>query len=416
MARYKVNTERLQSESSSLYDAKRELSRIQSRLASVRLSSALNSWSVTTLQSRISNCATAAGNQAENMRKLAAALEDISRMYEQTEKQLRSPSGAETPGEGIREMEEFWYESIYRIYDYALIAPLLFRVTSFIFSGNWGIGLLSAATTSPLLIGIGAVLGSTGGNGGTEGNSLLSGGVSGNGTFLGIPCAGTAGYSLVGYETENTWEISWDLEEDDVGIAIGRETSGYLARGEASGNVGLLGGEIEGSVGNVSASGEVGVTLYEDGVFSPAINAEIRAEASAAEGSAEGYIGTENTNVHVNGEGTLFGAEAYAQGAIGVITETDELTGTTTTSYGVKGEVGAEAYLAEGEVSGGITIFGVDIDVGVSGKAGGVGATAGGSVTTDGVSGEVGLGLGLGLGLEISIDWSDFELPDLKWW
>lgn len=92
------------------------------------------------------------------------------------------------------------------------------------------------------------------------------------------------------------------------------------------------------------------------------------------------------------------------------LTYKDETTGQTKTELGAKGKVGAEAYLAQGKVSGGFTIFGIKIDAGVTGKAGGAGVSAEGNVTTGGVSGKIGAGLGLGAGVEISIDWSNFSL------
>lgn len=67
-------------------------------------------------------------------------------------------------------------------------------------------------------------------------------------------------------------------------------------------------------------------------------------------------------------------------------------------------------YFSQGKVSGGFTIFGIKIDAGVTGKAGGAGVSAEGKVTTGGVSGKIGAGLGLGAGVEISIDWSNFSL------
>ena len=112
----------------------------------------------------------------------------------------------------------------------------------------------------------------------------------------------------------------------------------------------------------------------------------------------------------MNAEGTVLGAEAELSGGAGMITYKDETTGKTRTELGVSGKAGAEAYLAEGSISGGFTIFGIEVDVGASGKAGGAGVEAGGRVTTGGISGEIGAGLGLGLGLELSIDWSDFSL------
>ena len=67
--------------------------------------------------------------------------------------------------------------------------------------------------------------------------------------------------------------------------------------------------------------------------------------------------------------------------------------------------------MAEGKVSGGITVFGVKIDLSVSGKAGGAGAKASAKVGTEAVEGELGLGLGLGLGIKGKIDWTGFKLP-----
>ena len=150
--------------------------------------------------------------------------------------------------------------------------------------------------------------------------------------------------------------------------------------------------------------------MYKDGKFSPTLDAKLKAEAAAAKGSAEAKVGTDEINGHIKGSGTLLGAEAEASGSVGKITYKDETTGQTKTELGAKGKVGAEAYLAQGKVSGGFTIFGIKIDAGVTGKAGGAGVSAEGKVTTGGVSGKIGAGLGLGAGVEISIDWSNFSL------
>lgn len=76
----------------------------------------------------------------------------------------------------------------------------------------------------------------------------------------------------------------------------------------------------------------------------------------------------------------------------------------------VKAKAGAEAYLAKGEVSGGVTILGVDVDFGVEGMVG-VQAEAGGKVSSTGVSVDVGIGP---IGGKINIDRLDFELPEFK--
>ena len=83
--------------------------------------------------------------------------------------------------------------------------------------------------------------------------------------------------------------------------------------------------------------------------------------------------------------------------------------GTVTTAYGVQGEAGAEAYVAEGEVSGGLDIMGVKVDVGLKGKLGGAGAKAGGHISTGGVTANASLGFLAGVGLDVSIDWTNFK-------
>ena len=65
------------------------------------------------------------------------------------------------------------------------------------------------------------------------------------------------------------------------------------------------------------------------------------------------------------------------------------------------------ASVAQGKVKGGITVFGIDIDVGVKGYAVAAGVEAGGSISTNGVKANFSGALGLGAGLDISVDWSD---------
>ena len=61
------------------------------------------------------------------------------------------------------------------------------------------------------------------------------------------------------------------------------------------------------------------------------------------------------------------------------------------------------------KVSGGINIFGINIDGAISGHAGGAGVKVGTVIAPSSVSGEIGAGLGLGLGIKITIDWSKFK-------
>lgn len=240
--------------------------------------------------------------------------------------------------------------------------------------------------------------------------AMIVGKATTKGSVLGFDSSRTTEGDLIGGSIKTKSNAKWNPGKGDAGIEKGVEAEGHFAKGKLKGNIGLLGGDVSGTVGTVVASGKIGATLYKDGKFSPALEAKLKAEAIAAKGSAEAKIGTDEINGHIKGSGTLLGAEAEASGSVGKITYKDETTGQTKTELGAKGKVGAEAYLAQGKVSGGLTILGIKIDAGVTGKAGGAGVSAEGKITTGGVSGKIGAGLGLGVGVEISIDWSDFSL------
>lgn len=393
MADFSVNTDALQSRASEIQRVQRELNAVAARLAMIQISRALKSNSSVLLSMRIRDCNAAVANQSGNLRKLANGLDAIADMYNRTENDLSDPK---TDDEGlIDRLKDILFAVIFPWGDYEF--------------PRW-------VTDWPALIavGVGAALGSLAGGGFPDSGSVISGGISGNGDLWGIPTAGELEYSLLGYEIDTIAKAEWDLENGDAGIKYGGGIDIYGARGSASGNVGILGGSVEASAGNAGVSGSINATLFEDGKFTPSIGAEVNAEASVLKGKAEGHLGSEDTNIHAEGSGTLLGAEAGAEAKAGVITTRDPKTGETVTSYGVSAEASAEAYLAEGEISGGISIFGLEIDVGVSGKAGGAGVEAGGSVTTNGASGKIGAGLGVGAGVEISVDWSDFDPPSME--
>ncbi len=246
------------------------------------------------------------------------------------------------------------------------------------------------------------------GTGTVVGESALS---SQSGFNLGGDISG----DLIGGSVKKTVKTDWDLSKGNLDVNVGIQAKGYLAKGEASGYVGIASGKVSAEVGSGAVGGKAGISLYENGKLSPKVYGEAKAEAALVKGKVEGQIGNEETNVHVKGEGTVLGAEAKAKGGIGKIT-TEDSSGKSVTGYGVEGKVSAEAYLVQGKVSGGVTVLGIKIDASVSGKAGGAGIKAGGSVTTNGVSGEIGAGLGLGAGVKISIDWSGFDIKKLKFW
>lgn len=232
--------------------------------------------------------------------------------------------------------------------------------------------------------------------------ALVSGEISGAGEIFGIGVAGGLFGELIGGSIKKKGEAKWEPDKGNIYFDQGIKAEGHLAEGSANGQFGILGGNAKGDIGAVGAEGTIGASLYKDGELSPELVAKLKAEAAVAKGETEAYLGEKDNNVHAGAEGSVLGAEAEAKVEAGAIDG----------EIGVEAKVGAEAYLAKGELSGGVSVFGIDIDVGVSGTAGGVGASAEGSVTTGGVSGSIGGSFGLGAGLELSIDWSDFVLWD----
>ena len=235
--------------------------------------------------------------------------------------------------------------------------------------------------------------------------AILSGGVSKAGKVFGIKSAGSASGELIGGSVKSGGKAKWD--KNNISAEANIEAEGHLAKGKAKGNIGLLGGEVGGTVGSAAVTGALGASVFSDGKFSPSLNAKLKAEAAVAKGNAEAHIGSEKNNVHIKGKGTLLGAEAEASGSAGVITYKDEDTGMIKKEVGVKGKAGAEAYLAQGTLSGGCTIFGIKVDASVTGKAGGAGVGAEGHATAGGFGGGLSLGAGLGAGINVNVDWSD---------
>lgn len=251
------------------------------------------------------------------------------------------------------------------------------------------------------------------GNGGfwnSEGSVITIGSIITNKIF-GIDVTKTIEGKVLGYETDTKAGMKWKPEEGEANMSANGSIKGYLFgyESETSTDFGKLKKGI--TIGEVGTTGSIGLSILDDGKFRPSLFGKLEGSAAVLKGEAGGQIGSDQNNIHINADGTLLGAEADIEVGLGVIEVVDEKTGQKSTEFGVKGEVSAEAYLAEGKVQGGFSVFGIDINVGISGKAGGAGVEAGGSITTGGVSGEIGAGLGLGAGLEISIDWSDFKWP-----
>lgn len=261
---------------------------------------------------------------------------------------------------------------------------------------------------------IGGTSSSGGGGRGTDKlweSAILSGAGTIAGTIFGLNASGTASYEVIGGSVDTFGNAKWNLEKGELGAQGGIKADGYVLEGSAEGGIGGLHGSVKGEILTGSVSGGVGASLMKDGVFAPSLQGKVKAEGSVAHGEGEVHFGSDENNLHVNTEGDVLHGEVEGKAGIGVLTQ-ENADGSVETVVGAEAKVSAEGYVFSGEVSGGFSIFGIKFDASVEGNALGAGFEAGGSVTTNGISGNIGAGLGLGAGIEISIDWSDFHLPD----
>ncbi len=228
--------------------------------------------------------------------------------------------------------------------------------------------------------------------------------------FLGIDITGKANGDFLTYEVETENDMSWKFKDENgnwdfksFGISSGIKIAGSVAQGEVEGKIGYLHEKISGKAVTGAAKGEVKAKLWDAGKFQPGIYAGVEGEISLLQGEAEIGFGTDQYGVYTKAEGDFLHAEASAEigfGSLGTDNDGQEI-------YGAKAEVNAMACIAQGEAKSGITIFGVDIDIGIEGYAGAVGVEAGGSITTEGVKAKIGGSLVFGAGVNISVDWSD---------
>lgn len=226
------------------------------------------------------------------------------------------------------------------------------------------------------------------------GGSILSGSLAGGGTIFGLTAQGSVSGDVLG----------WNYDVSPFKSSI----DGHFAQGSVAGSIGYLSGSLSGTVGKIEAKGTIGAALFDDGKFTPRLEAKAEVSAAAVEGEGKVQFGSDEFNAHAKASGKLLGAEASAKAGLGVITVKDEKTGEEVRVVGAQAKAGAEAYVASGKISGGFTLFGIKIDASVSGNVG-AGAKAGGEVTTSWASFDIGAALGLGAGVSVKIDWSNFK-------
>lgn len=130
-------------------------------------------------------------------------------------------------------------------------------------------------------------------------------------------------------------------------------------------------GEVSANVDAFKVTGEAGAKAQwrKDGKFDPFVGATIGAGAVVASGEVEGKWGNDDFNINGKAKAEVTAGEAKASVGVGRLDNSSK--------YGIKGDFKAEAYVARGEVKGGIDIFGIKVD-----------ATVGGKVVAAGIGGE----------------------------
>lgn len=379
-----VKTGKLREKAGDQKNIRNELNRINSSVQTSRrkLRSCLSSSASGKIDKSLGVMCTSLQNITNWIGDMADGLDTIAGLYDAAEQDI---SGNKPSGEAVKEVDGGGKEWIMSATEIAAFAKILIDwfLKHIITPMPPGLGIPSLAGALTALIGPGKHSGSAS-YGGLN--------VSGDLDILG----GSAGLNT---------NVRNNFKDGDVGVGVDAYAEAHLVQGKVEGSYGPLSGSVEGAIGVAAVSGSLGASLFNDGMFAPSVSGDVEAKVVGAEGSAKAKLGNDDVNAHVNAKGSVMEAKAYANGSVGVFAEEDE-SGNVTYSAGVKGKVGAEAYAAQGEVSGGIDLFGIKINATLEGKAGGAGVSAEGKATTGGVSGKIGAGLGLGIGIGISIDWS----------
>lgn len=242
--------------------------------------------------------------------------------------------------------------------------------------------------------------------------SVLSGEAKTEGDLWGIGTAGTASGALLTGEAGIKSNASWSFKDKDgnwdfksFGLSTTASATGAVAKGEVKGNVGYLHGNASGKFITGAISGDAKMKLWDDGQWNPSLMIGAKAGVSVLQGEAKVGFGTDQYGIYAKADGDVLHAEAEAGAGVGYIGKDEN----GNAQYGAKAKASAMACVAQGKVKGGVTIFGIDIDVGLKGYALAAGVEAGASITTEGVTASFSGAAVLGAGLDISVDWSDAE-------
>ena len=397
MSSISVNWQELYGGADALNQYRSQLGRYQQQMEQARsgLRATLGLSSFINLV-QLSNCIRRLDDLQSRVHALSGALKDVAFEYESAECRIlgRPPVNSR----GIREIALDWIR--------VMTEDSWRRRNGWI---SWVPGLIPMAPLLPSPLILPLLLANSGiwGPGNLVEGTFRSGAIST--TLFGGDL--TAEGKILTGSIDTFGKAEWNIEDGEFGAKAGIKGEGSVLEGGVSYQNGDYSAGATGSVLTGGFTGSIGAGLWEDGHFRPSVNAEAKISGSVLHGELNDRFGSDDFNIHRKAEGDVLTADAYAKAGAGYITVTNS-SGEEVNVLGAQAKAGAEAYVFKGEVSGGFSIFGIDIDVSAEGKALGAGVEAGGYVGTNGVSGKIGGGLGVGGSLEISIDWSDFKVPD----
>lgn len=193
--------------------------------------------------------------------------------------------------------------------------------------------------------------------GGSISGAVLSGEKIWTNIVNGVHTSATVSGSLLTGSVNVNGKAEMDLKSN-VGISAEIEAGGTLAEGKVSGKYGYLFGNGSVDVVSGKVSGNVEVSLIQDGSVDPQISATASAEAVAVKGEIEAGFGTEENNVYSKATGELGIAKAEAGIQVGKV----ENAKTGKIEQGVSATASAKATGAKGTIAGGTTICGIKIE------------------------------------------------------
>lgn len=220
-----------------------------------------------------------------------------------------------------------------------------------------------------------------------------------------------SGIRIMSWETDSDGGLKWDWSEDTKGL-FGKKSGSFSLielfdeNEYRIGDWKLGGRKSQLGIGNLDGGLEGGIGIVKDGKISPGAFIVGTVSGSLLSLETERQIGPDELNHTVKAKGDLIGGEAKGKVGLGFVEVQDE-NGNKRKTFGGGVELGAEAYVAKGEIHSGYNIFGIKVDVKLEGTYESVGVKYKSGIYKDGLEIGGSGALGAGAGVYVTLDWSD---------